>query len=202
MFTFDLFERCQLQRITDRIAQLPFSCGDQSLEQFFRDEAVLYADARLGKTYVFLDNTTSETKVVAFFTVSNDSVKTRFIPKSSTNRVQRKIPGQKHLRTYPAVMIGRLGVSTAYQGSSFHIGQQVINYLKTWFVDEDNKTGCRFMVVDAYNNERILRFYIRNGFKFLYSDEEQERCELQIDRDERLNTRHMFLDLLNTNILD
>ena len=69
-------------------------------------------------------------------------------------------------------------------------------------MDEDNKTGCRFMVVDAYNNKRILRFYIRNGFKFLYSDEEQERCELQIDRDERLNTRHMFLDLLNTSILD
>lgn len=89
-----------------------------------------------------------------------------------------------------------------YQGSSYHIGQQVINYLKSWFVEEDNKTGCRFMVVDAYNNDRTLNFYIRNGFKFLYSNEEQERIELQIDQNEKLLTRHMFLDLLNTFILE
>ena len=182
MQEFNLFECCQLQRITNTVAQLPFCCGDEALERFYHQEAVLYADA--------------------FFTVSNDSVKTSFIPKSSTNRVQRKIPGQKHLRTYPAVMIGRLGVAKEYQGSSYHIGQQVINYLKSWFVEEDNKTGCRFMVVDAYNNDRTLNFYIRNGFKFLYSNEEQERIELQIDQNEKLLTRHMFLDLLNTFILE
>lgn len=201
VFDFNLFERCQLRPITDAIAHLPFSCGDSALEHFFHEEAVLYAGARLGKTYVFLDNNMDETKVVAFFTVSNDSVKTRFIPKSSTNKVQRKIPGQKHLRTYPAVMIGRLGVSKDYQGGMFHVGQQVVNYLKTWFVEEDNKTGCRFMVVDAYNNERTLNFYLRNGFKFLYSDEDQERHELQIAKDELLLTRHMFLDLLSTTII-
>ena len=202
MQEFNLFECCQLQRITNTVAQLPFCCGDEALERFYHQEAVLYADARLGKTYVFLDNSSTVTKVVAFFTVSNDSVKTSFIPKISTNRVQRKIPGQKHLRTYPAVMIGRLGVAKEYQGSSYHIGQQVINYLKSWFVEEDNKTGCRFMVVDAYNNDRTLNFYIRNGFKFLYSNEEQERIELQIDQNEKLLTRHMFLDLLNTFILE
>ena len=58
------------------------------------------------------------------------------------------------------------------------------------------------MVVDAYNNDRTLNFYIRNGFKFLYSNEEQERIELQIDENEKLLTRHMFLDLLNTFILE
>lgn len=198
---FNLFERCLLTRMTEELAQLPFDCGDTDLEEFFHEEAVLYAKARLGKTYVFLDNSTPTTKIVAFFTVSNDSVKTRFIPKSSTNKVQRKIPGQKHLRTYPAVLIGRLGVSRDYQGEKFHIGQQVINYLKSWFTEEDNKTGCRFMVVDAYNKERVLNFYLHNGFRFLYSDEEQERKEQQIDGTESLVTRHMFLDLLNTTIL-
>ena len=57
------------------------------------------------------------------------------------------------------------------------------------------------MVVDAYNNERTLNFYLRNGFKFLYSDEDQERHELQIAKDELLLTRHMFLDLLSTTII-
>lgn len=163
----------------------------------------MYAKERLGKTYCFIDNSGEETKIVAFFTVSNDSVKTTFIPKSSTNRVQRKIPGQKHLRSYPAVLLGRLGVAKEYQGKDFFVGQQVINYLKTWFIEEDNKTGCRFLVVDAYNKDRVLKFYERNKFKYLYASEEQEREEQHVDVGaEKLYTRHMFLDLMNTQILD
>ena len=201
-YKFDIFKRCEFTRLTEEFASLPFECGDSDLEDFFHNEAVLYAKACLGKTYCFIDNSNETTKVVAFFTVSNDSVKTRFIPKSSTNKVQRKIPGQKHLRTYPAVLIGRLGVNKEYQSSDFLIGQQVINYLKTWFIEEDNKTGCRFLVVDAYNRDRVLRFYERNKFKYLYADENQERFEQHIADDMPLNTRHMFLDLLNTPILE
>ena len=58
------------------------------------------------------------------------------------------------------------------------------------------------MVVDAYNKERTLKFYERNKFKFLYADEETEKQEQHIDdKDEILHTRHMFLDLLHTEIL-
>lgn len=201
-YRFDIFKRCEFVRLTEETATLHFECGDSDLEDFFHNEAVLYSKACLGKTYCFIDNTGDSTKVVAFFTVSNDSVKTTFIPKSSTNKVQRKIPGQKHLRTYPAVLIGRLGVNKEYQGKEYFIGQQVINYLKTWFIEEDNKTGCRFLVVDAYNNEHVLRFYERNKFKYLYTDEKQEREEQHVYDNMPLHTRHMFLDLLNTSILD
>lgn len=89
-----------------------------------------------------------------------------------------------------------------YQGKQFFIGQQVLNYIKTWFTEEDNKTGCRFLVVDAYNKEKTLKFYERNKFKFLYADESTEKREQQIeDENETLHTRHMFLDLLHTEIL-
>ena len=205
-YGYDIFERCEFAPLTEELAALPFVCGDtegdKDLEDFFHNEATLYAKARLGKTYCFIDNSGEETQIVAFFTVSNDSVKTTFIPKSSTNKVQRKIPGQKHLRTYPAVLLGRLGVNQQFQGKDFFIGQQVINYLKTWFIEEDNKTGCRFLVVDAYNKERVLSFYERNKFKFLYVDEEQERNEQHIPEGETISTRHMFVDLLNTQLLE
>lgn len=137
-----------------------------------------------------------------FFTVSNDSIKTTFIPKKAVNKIERKIPGRKHLHTYPAVLIGRLGVNRKYQGRDYFIGQQIINYIKIWFTDDDNKTGCRFLVVDAYNKEKVLSFYERNKFKFLYADEATEKKEQHIeDKNEQLNTRHMFLDLLHTEIL-
>ena len=85
---------------------------------------------RLGQTYCVIDNEGEAAVVVAFFTVSNDSIKTTFIPKKAVNKIEREIPGRKHLHTYPAVLIGRLGVNQKYQGKQFFIGQQVINYIK------------------------------------------------------------------------
>lgn len=205
-FNYDIIERCEFHSLTEELAALPFHCGDsegdRDLEDFFHNEALLYAKEHLGKTYCFIDNNGEHTQIVAFFTVSNDSVKTTFIPKSSTNKVQRKIPGEKHLRSYPAVLLGRLGVNINFQGKNFFVGQQVLNYIKTWFNDEEYRTGCRFLVVDAYNKDRVLQFYIRNKFKYLYKTEDEECEATHVETGEQLHTRLMFLDLLYTEILD
>lgn len=76
-----------------------------------------------------------------------------------------------------------------------NIGSQIIDYVKDWFRSTSNKTGCRFIVVDAYNNERTLRFYERNGFKTLYKTELEERDFLNLTQDDALETRFMFFDL-------
>ena len=56
-------------------------------------------------------------------------------------------------RSYPAVLIGRLGVNCEFQNTPIHIGRQLMSFIKDWFRHEDNKTGCRFIVVDAYNEK-------------------------------------------------
>lgn len=197
-YPFDISQYCVKINLTEEICSLNFTCGDADLDDFFHNHALLYAKEHLGKTYVFVNNNTSE--IVAFFTVSNDSIKTTFIPKNATNRVQRKIPGLKHLRTYPAVLIGRLGVNKSYQGKGFMIGRQIVNFIKLWFLDDENKTGCRFLVVDAYNKPEVLSFYERNGFKYLYATEEDEINATQV-HDNSINTRLMFLDLLHTTLI-
>jgi GNAT superfamily N-acetyltransferase len=197
-YPFDISQHCVKIDLTEEIRSLNFTCGDADLDDFFHNHALLYAKEHLGKTYVFVNNNTSE--IVAFFTVSNDSIKTTFIPKNATNRVQRKIPGLKHLRTYPAVLIGRLGVNKSYQGKGLMIGRQIVNFIKLWFLDDENKTGCRFLVVDAYNKPEVLSFYERNGFKYLYATEEDEINATQV-HDNSINTRLMFLDLLHTTLI-
>lgn len=183
-YKYDIRKQCYIIRLTPELATLPFTCGDsegdKDLEDFFHNQAVPFSTERLGQTYCVIDNNGTETELVAFFTVSNDSIKTTFIPKKAVNKIERKIPGRKHLHTYPAVLIGRLGVNKKYQGKNFFIGQQIINYIMFWFTEDDNKTGCRFLVVDAYNKEKVLKFYECNKFKFLYADEETERKEQHI----------------------
>ena len=51
------------------------------------------------------------------------------------------------------------------------------------FFLEDNRTGCRFMTVDAYNNDRVIKFYKKNGFQFLSN------------KDTNKKTRIMYFDL-------
>jgi GNAT superfamily N-acetyltransferase len=98
------------------------------------------------------------------------------------------------MRSYPAVLIGRLGVSTKFKKQG--IGTELLDFIKLWFIDENNKTGCRFIVVDAYNDECVLNFYKKNGFVFMFSTEEQEKNYLKVKTDYKLHTRFLYFDLV------
>jgi GNAT superfamily N-acetyltransferase len=102
---------------------------------------------------------------------------------------------QKTCRNYPAVLIGRLGVNKKIH--SKHVGSEIINFIKYWFVEPNNKTGCRFVLVDAYNNPFTIKFYESNGFKMMFSNEEQEKQYRRLKPDSSLNTRIMYFDLIN-----
>ena len=67
--------------------------------------------------------------------------------------------------------------------------------LKFWFVDENNKAACRYMMVDAYNTESTLHYYAKNGFKPLYKSEKAERDSFGIHDDEVLKSRIYYFDL-------
>ena len=102
---------------------------------------------------------------------------------------------QKNLRRYPAVLIGRLGTSKNFEGKGY--GSAVMDFIKLWFRSE-NKTGCRFIIVDAYNNPRTIHYYQKNGFKFLVADERLEAKYMGIGVGRLpLKTRLMYYDLLN-----
>jgi len=45
-----------------------------------------------------------------------------------------------------------------------------MDFIKSWFVDSNNKTGCRFLVVDLYNKEHPIQYYMKNGFKFIFDN--------------------------------
>jgi GNAT superfamily N-acetyltransferase len=170
-----------------------FSCGDVDLDEFFLRDAKLYAQNLLGKTYFYVKMTESSVDVVAAFTLANDSVKAALVSKSIRNRLQRKIPNSKRMRNYPGMLIARLGVNTNLKGQ--HIGSQVIDYIKAWVIEPNNKGGCRFLLVDAYNRPDVIHFYERNDFRLMYDTEEEEKEVYDIQDKGPLRTRLMYYDL-------
>lgn len=81
---------------------------------------------------------------------------------------------------FPAVKITRLGVHIDFQKNN--IGSFLLNMVKQLFL-LDNRTGCRLITVDAYNNPKVLNFYQKNYFSSFS------------DKDARQQTRAMFFDL-------
>lgn len=170
-----------------------FSCGNDDLDEFFRNDCILYSKTLFGKSYCFHSIGDSK-NVICFFTVSNASIFTNHLPNARKKRIAKSIPQEKRDLIYPAVLIGRLGVNCKYQ--HLHIGSELLDFVKAWFTEPRNKTGCRYLVVDAYNTDITLAFYAKNGFSFIFSTEEQEKKYRNITSDETLRTRLMYYDLI------
>jgi hypothetical protein len=195
-----LLEQCTLTIYDEELLNKAkkFDCGDTDLNEFFSKDLINYSDQLLGKSYCFtLDN--DPTIIVCAFTISNDSIKTIHLPNNRKRNLTKLIPHEKQMRSYPAVLIGRLAVHKDFRfisGESERTGDQMIDFIKYWFIDINNKTACRFLVVDAYNEENVIKFYEKNGFKMLFNTEEQELNYYSYHDGNKLATRLMYFDLI------
>ena len=65
-----------------------------------------------------------------------------------------------------------------------------MNFIKLFFLD-DNKTGCRYITVDAHID--AVTFYLKNGFEFLQDIQITESSD---------STVLMFYDLMALKVQD
>lgn len=174
----EFYESCQVRRLNIGDVITAFDCSDEDLNDFLINEANLYRNALLSVTYVVESKATNE--VLAYFSLSNDKISiSDFESKTEFNRFRKhKFVNEKRLRSYPAIKIGRLAISKSAQHQS--IGTYLLEFIEDYFI-VDNKSGCRFVTVDAYVD--AIPFYIKNNYQILNNDDEDKR------------TRVMYFDL-------
>ncbi len=190
-----LKDNCSLFSVNTPDDITGFSCGDNDLDEFFANDCFAFTKQLLGKTYCYKLNTDNQ-KVVCAFTLANACVRVSDMPNARKKKIEADIPHSKTLKDYPAVLVARLGVSEDFH--HLHIGSDALEFIKIWFLEPHNKTGCRFVIVDAYNNSSTITFYEHNGFKTVFSTEEQEKEYRHIQSNESLSTRLMYYDLMKT----
>ena len=152
-----------------------FDCGNDDLNEFFQEDCQIQSRELLNKTFELFEATEGDYIPVALISLSNDAVRRQRVTDWLKYNDQKKV-----YPFYPAVKIARLGVNEKIQG--YNIGTHLINMIKTMFVT-NNRTGCRFLTVDAYNEKGVLGFYEKNDFQFFS------------DKDRRRQQRAMFFDL-------
>ncbi|MGM9699933.1 MAG: GNAT family N-acetyltransferase [Prevotella sp.] len=203
-----LEEKCVFEVLTQEVLleSNPFTCGnDADMDEFFQMDALTYARRRIGKTYCFrLEE--DYRNIVACFTLSNDSIRIWDLGSSKKNAMWKELTNhEKMLSRFPGVLIGRLAVAEQFAGHG--IGSEILDFIKLWFLCEENKTGCRLAIVDAKNKPNVLRFYEKNGFRYLFKKEIDEDLYIKPPKNENerknriqnprtLLTRLMYCDLL------
>lgn len=153
-----------------------FECSDGDLNDFLFNDALDYQNQLMGVTYLVADKPNDT--VAAYFTLSNDKISRDEDERSIWNRISRPLPNEKRRKYYPAVKVGRLAVNSGYERQG--LGQDILTSLKMVFTS-GNRTGCRFITVDAYRD--ALAFYEKCGFSYL------------TDKDRNAPTRLMYFDL-------
>jgi GNAT superfamily N-acetyltransferase len=130
---------------------IEFQCGDGDLDGFFKDDWYPHFNQLLAVTYCMYQGE----RVVAMVSLFNDK-----IDANEMGSGKRLIPNRKRKRSYPAVKVGRFAVAKDFQRQG--IGEDLMDFLKVFFIVR-NKTGCRFITLDAY--PKAATFYERCGFK-------------------------------------
>jgi GNAT superfamily N-acetyltransferase len=146
-----------------------FDSGNEELNQFYFDQSRSYLRELLAVSYSWQ----VAERTVAFFSVSNDAIAIE--QANPRNPFWRVFPNRKRLRVMPAVKIGRFAVDASHRRNGH--GSKLMDFIKLWFVTE-NKTGCRFIILDALNDPVALAFYEKNGFAYLNRNDSTDETRL------------------------
>lgn len=163
-----------------------FTCGKRHLDDFLKGTAPFYHHARLGLTSLVLHAEAGE-NLLGYFTLSNDSIKLM-----DSEEFDLGLEDKSGLSHFPAIKIGRLAVAVNHQGQG--VGRAILRLALDQILLDSTASAARIVVVDADNDEAVIRFYESNGFT--RSQWAERQAIHQISKAKRRTTVTMLRDIL------
>lgn len=127
-----------------------FVCSDKDLEEFLKEDAKQYFLEKIALTYlVYLDS-----NIVGFFSLSMGCIQADSV-RSRMGIIETEI------QKFPVHLIARMATHENYQNNG--IGRKMLMWAHAITFHLCKYTGCRFIKVDAKNNEKTVNFYQNKG---------------------------------------
>ena len=137
-----------------------FDCGSEPLNLFLKQTARQHAARGISRTFVLVDEPTSEPKpILGFFTLSLCQIQSQALPPNEARKMPRNVSG---------VRLGRLAIARGLQGQG--LGKVLLVAALKKFLDIFEKAGGIGLFVDA-KDHRAKAFYEHFGFVPLPSNE-------------------------------
>jgi hypothetical protein len=154
------FELFPLKEVAPSILNT-FDCKINSdLTNFIHSTALDFEDRQIARTFVLVNSNKSD--VVGYFTISMKSLSTNGMSKTSI----KKIDGVSNSRVcIHSFLIGQLGISDNYTESK--LGTLLLDdaFLKIEMAHD--LVAGRYILVDAINHTKVIKFYKESGFTLL-----------------------------------
>ena len=196
-----LLDHCRFEKLSESLIKRcqSFSCmNDPGIDSFFHANSVDnfsdYERERMAVSHCFYTDD-AHPEMVCAFSLSCTALRVDRLSQQERNRFNRKmrIPNNKRRAQYPAILIGQLCVFRGFGKNVFpyDVGKEMMDLIKTMALKMDDTIAARYLVVDATNNPKVLDYYERNGFFYLFESEEEEAQLVNIQK-----TRLMAFDLI------
>lgn len=159
-----------------------FSCGQEDVDGYLAENAPADELAGVTRTYLVKDGE----EVVAYVSVLSDAI-----------RLDREERPTDHPGA-PAIKIGLMGVRKDYKRREYQ-GRTIGCWLIDWVVGLARtlakQVGVRYVTLDALNEEKLVAWYARNGFKKNLKEEHDRRVIKRAGRDRLKNKPLEEIDL-------
>lgn len=161
------YRKIKIRLYDEKIDLSEFSCDDEDLDEFLKEDSIKQQDYMLNSTYIAI----YEKEVIGFFTISTDN-----IPLKSLGKNYKKLFKEKGIKydKLPALKIGRLGIRKDFQnkGIGKYLLKSILNKsIEIWSKD----TGFRFITINAYPENNVINFYEKFDCKNIISKEEKDK---------------------------
>lgn len=144
----------RVERLSESHDREAFSCGRESIDRWFREDASDQDRQGNVATWACVD---AEGAVCGFFACRTHVIS---VPPSLSNTRRRRW-GVNEEGLAPALLIAKLGLDRAHHGRG--IGAELLSEALRVCVDASDQVACKLIAVDAFDEE-LVGFYEKAGF--------------------------------------
>lgn len=161
----DLIQEVGDDKITDILNT--FNCSkNEDLQDFLHnpEKAIKLEKKHITRTYLYLEINDGNIKVSAYFSISLKILETDGL---SGTLIKRLDGIDKRRDAIPCFLIAQLGKNTS---CDHKIGQFLLDDAIDTIKDTNKIIGGRFIILDAVNVEKVIRFYSEEPNSFILLD--------------------------------
>ena len=159
-------------KLTNTVANAvsKFTCQDNDVETFLKTKAVDFESRNKSRTYLIFDDDV----LVAYFTLSLNALS--FRENVSKNTIKRIDGFSKDIKAAGIILIGQFGKDCIL--AKHTSGETLLNTCMETIYKAQEIIGGRFVMLECLNIEKVVSFYVKNGFEFLQYDKKDKYMQM------------------------
>ena len=152
-----------------------FSCAyDEDIQNFLHNRAIDFENLLKSRTYLVVDEEQFENPAfsldkLTIYGYISLAVKVFTVPETTSNRQRQQLDGfsakehGKQISNFPCYLIGQLARNSNVPKDTIS-GAELLKIANTIIGEAVKLVGGRNILVECRNNEKLIQFYLNNGF--------------------------------------